>query len=252
MAFKKQNLLYGIHPVSEALKSGRTIDKAMVKQGNNSPQVNELIAALRKANVTVQFVPPEKLNRITSKNHQGLVAFLSEIDYTDLSQLVPFLYEQGKIPFLLFLDGITDVRNFGGIARTAECAGVDGIIIPSTGSVSVTADALKTSAGALNKIPVCREKNISRSLIYLKESGIQLVGTTEKASDYFYNADYTIPTALILGAEDTGLSPQVLKQADKLVKIPLLGSIQSLNVGIAASLIMYEVVRQRNKEFLTR
>ncbi len=247
---EKQYLVYGIHPVEEALRSGRTIDKVFVRQGSGSSQTGSLVHTIRNLSIPVQFVPVEKLNRITSKNHQGIIAYLSPIEFTDLTMLLPTLFEQGKTPFLIALDGITDVRNFGGIARTVECAGADAVLIPVKGSVTVNPDAIHASAGALNRIAVCREKNLLNSLIYLKESGLQIIGASEKASGYFYRPDYTLPTVLVFGAEDAGISQAVLERVDHLVKIPLMGSIQSLNVGIAASVMMYEVLRQRNPGFL--
>lgn len=193
----------------------------------------------------MQVVPDERLNRITRKNHQGVIAMMSAIEYARLDTLLPSLFDDGVLPFILVLDGITDVRNFGAIARTAECCAVNAIVIPAHGSVSVGADAVKTSAGALNHIPVCREESITKAVKYLQESGCQIVASTEKSSQNYTTGDYTTPLALVMGAEGTGISAEVLRIADTRAAIPMFGNIGSLNVGVAAGVMMYEVVRQR-------
>lgn len=241
----KTSLIFGIHPVNEAIRSGKSIDKVLLKQGFRNETVPGLFPALRELNIPFQYVPVEKLNRMTGGNHQGIIALVSELEYTELEKLIPMLFEQGKLPALVLLDSITDVRNMGAIARSAECAGIDAMIVPSKGSAQINADAIKTSAGALNNIPVCRVNSLADSAKYLRESGFQLVAATEKASDFIYAADFTKPLALILGAEDTGIDPKLLKMADVLVKIPMYGSIQSLNVSSAASVLFFEIVRQR-------
>ena len=185
------------------------------------------------------------MNRITKKNHQGVIAILSPISYYSLEQIVPQLYEEGSLPFIILLDGITDTRNFGAIARTAECAGVDTIVIPERNSVSVNGDAVKTSAGALLHLPVCREQNIVSAVKFLKDNGYMIVGASEKGEMQYVEPDYTLPVAIVMGAEDKGISPEVLRLCDKLVAIPLVGNIGSLNVSVAAGVMMYEVVRQR-------
>ena len=242
---RKKDLIFGIHPVSEAVRSGKTIDKVLVRKGFTNPLINELLRHFRSSETAVQFVPEEKLFRLAGKNHQGIVALISEIEYFNIEEIVPFVFENGKSPAIIVLDGITDVRNFGAIARTAECAGVDAILIPAKGSASINADAIKTSSGALHQIPVCRTSNLMNSLKFLQSSGLQLVGASEKAKDAYFNIDFTIPFAVIMGAEDKGISPQILRIVNSLVKIPMFGMIQSLNVSIAASLIIYEAVRQR-------
>ena len=190
-------------------------------------------------------MPVEKINRITRKNHQGVVACLSAVTYYNVEEVVPVLYEEGINPFLIVLDGITDVRNFGAIARTCDCAGVNAIVIPERNSVSVNADAIKTSAGALNYVPVCREKNLVNVVKFLKTSGYKVVGASEKSSVNYTKVDYTGPVALILGAEDKGISNDLLKLCDDFVSIPEFGNINSLNVSVAGGVMMYEVVRQR-------
>jgi len=242
----KQSLIFGIHPVHEALQAGKPVDKIMLKQGFRSETIPGLFPLLREQGIPFQYVPAEKLNRLTGGNHQGIIAMISELEYTELEKLVPFLFDQGKLPVLVLLDSITDVRNLGALARSAECAGIDALIVPAKGSAQINADAIKTSAGALNKIPVCRVNTLIEAFKYLRESGFQLIAATEKAEEIIYHADFTQPSAIILGAEDTGIDPKLLKMADILVKIPMFGSIQSLNVSVAASVIFFEVVRQRN------
>ena len=196
-------------------------------------------------NIFIQRVPIEKINRITRKNHQGVIAFISPVSYLRLENIVPTLYEEGKIPFIVLLDGLTDVRNFGAIARTCECAGVDAIVIPERGSVSVTPDAVKTSAGALLHLPVCRERSIPEALHYLQGCGVKIVAASEKASELYTAPDYTVPVAVVMGAEDVGLSPQTLRYCETRVALPQRGQIGSLNVSVAAGVMIYEVVRQR-------
>ena len=205
----------------------------------------ELWKLVRLKRINYKHVPLEKINRLTRKNHQGVFAFISPIDFHNIEDVVPALYEQGKNPLILVLDRITDVRNFGAIARTAECAGVDAIIIPEQNAAAINADAIKTSAGALHKITVCRTWNLKLAIQFMKESGIQLVGCTEKTQDMMYKPDYTPPTAIILGSEEDGVSPEFLKMCDARAKIPLAGEIASLNVSVATGVILYEAIRQR-------
>ncbi len=242
---EKNEMIFGIRAVIEAVEAGKEIDKVLVKKELQSDLSKELFAALKGTNTLVQRVPVEKLNRITRKNHQGVIAFISAVTYQSLEDLIPFLYEEGKTPLLMVLDGITDVRNFGAIARTCECAGVDAIVIPQRGSVSVNADAIKTSAGALHTLPVCRESNLHDVLRFLKNSGVRLVAATEKAVHNYTEFSYTEPTAIIMGAEDAGVSADSLKMCDDMVKIPQFGTIGSLNVSVAAGIMIYEAVRQR-------
>jgi 23S rRNA (guanosine2251-2'-O)-methyltransferase len=201
--------------------------------------------ALAAHNVPFQAVPTEKLNRVTRKNHQGVISYISPISYHSIEDVLPSLYEAGKTPLLLILDRVTDVRNFGAIARTAECAGVDAIIIPSRGGALISADAVKTSTGALHKIPVCREDNLKTTIEFLTNSGVQIVGCTEKTDDLLYSVDLTLPTAIIMGSEENGISPEYLKRCDARAKIPMAGTIGSLNVSVSAGILLYEVIRQR-------
>lgn len=240
------DMIFGVRAVIEALEAGKEIDKILVKRDIQSELSKELFAALKGSTIPVQRVPVERLNRITKKNHQGVVAFISPVTYQLTEQVVPFLFEQGKNPFFIMLDGVTDVRNFGAIARTCECAGVDAIIIPNRDSVSVNADAVKTSAGALHKLPVCREVNLTTTLKYLKKSGFRIIAATEKGDYDYTQADYSGPLCIIMGAEDKGVSYDNLALCDEWVKIPMKGTIESLNVSVAAGILVYEAIKQRD------
>lgn len=241
----KSDYIFGIRAVIEAIDAGKEIDKVLVRKGLQSELSRELLGKLKAMGVPTQWVPQEKLNRITMKNHQGVIALLSPVTYHSLDEVVMSVFENGGLPLLLLLDGITDTRNFGAIARTAECAGFNAIIIPEKGSVSVTADAVKTSAGALLSLPVCRVKSMRSAVEYLKQSGVMVTGASEKATEGYTECDFTEPTAIVMGSEDTGISNEVLGLCDHLASIPILGSIGSLNVSVAAGIMMYEAVRQR-------
>ncbi|MEA5129033.1 MAG: 23S rRNA (guanosine(2251)-2'-O)-methyltransferase RlmB [Proteiniphilum sp.] len=242
---KEKEMIFGIRAVIEAVEAGKDIDKVLVKRELSGELFLELQEQLRRYEIPMQKVPVERIDRITRKNHQGVIAFTSAVTYQKLENIVPLLYEEGKIPFILVLDGLTDVRNFGAIARTCEVAGVDAIVIPEKGSVSVNADAIKTSVGALHSIPVCREKNLKEAIVFLKNSGIKVVAATEKAASFYTETDLSVPIAIVLGSEDTGVAPEHLRVCDELVRIPQSGTIQSLNVSVAAGVLIYEVVRQR-------
>ena len=239
-------MIFGIRAVIEALNAGREIDRILLKRDFQGELSKELFIALKDHNVPVQRVPVEKLDRLTRKNHQGVIAFVSPIRYESLADIVPFLYEEGKDPFIVLLDGITDVRNFGAIARTCECAGVHALVIPQKGSVSVNADAVKTSAGALMVLPVCKERSINEAIRFLKDSGFKIVAATEKGNENYTTPGYNGPIALVMGSEDMGVSPENLRICDHLVCIPRLGTIGSLNVSVAAGIMIYEVVRSRS------
>ncbi len=240
-----KNFIFGIRAVIEAIKAGKQIDKLMVKSGLKGEPFFELMKLVKDLQIPFQYVPNERINRVTMKNHQGVLAFISPIEFQNIENILPSIFEAGKTPLIVILDKVTDVRNFGAITRTAECANVDAIIIPEKGSAQISGDAVKTSAGALLKIPVCRIKNLSETIKYLQQSGIQLVAATEKASDFYYKVDFSIPTAILLGAEDKGVDMEYLRVADQMVKIPILGEIESLNVSVAASILIYEAVKQR-------
>jgi 23S rRNA (guanosine2251-2'-O)-methyltransferase len=241
---EKDKMVYGVRPVIEALQAGKEIEKVLVVTGLKSELFPEMRKLLNEKDIPLQYVPLEKLNRVTRQNHQGVIAFVSPIVYEDYEQIIPALFDIGRNPLVLILDRITDVRNFGAIARTAECAGVDAIIVPSRGSALMGADAVKTSAGALFKIPVCRSVNLKDTIDYVKACGLQVVAATEKATDYHFQIDLTLPTAIMLGSEEDGVSPEYLKRCDQRVRIPMVGEIESLNVSVAAGIILFEAVKQ--------
>jgi len=242
---EEQNLIFGTRSVIEAVEAGKDIEKILVQKGLSNELFHQLRKALQGTTVPFQFVPPEKLKRLTDKNHQGVIAYLTEITYYDAVELLTAVFEKGKIPLILILDRITDVRNFGAIARTAECAGVDFIIIPTRGSAQINGDAIKTSAGALHKIKVCREDNLKTTIDYLKESGLQIISCHEKTNNYFYDVNFKEPTAIIMGSEENGISGEYLKRSLMQVKIPMVGNTASLNVGVATGIILFEAVKQR-------
>ncbi|KYG79188.1 RNA methyltransferase [Roseivirga seohaensis] len=241
----KDDFIYGSRTIIEAINAGKEIDKLLLQKDVKNELTTELLIAARDFNIPVQKVPIEKLNRITRKNHQGAVAFVSSVVYASLDNIISEAYSKGEVPLLIVLDRITDVRNFGAIARTAECVGAHGIVIPSRGSAQVGSDAMKTSAGALNFIPVCRADNLKTTLREIRDNGITVLACTEKASDLVYQHDLTVPIALLMGSEEDGISPEYLKLADQLCKLPIKGNIESLNVSVATSVVLYEVVRQR-------
>ena len=242
---KENEMVFGIRAVIEAIQADKEIDKILVKRELQGDLSRELFEVLKGRDIPVQRVPAERLDRLTRKNHQGVIAFIPAITYERLDNIIPFVYEQGKNPFIVLLDGVTDVRNFGAIARTCECAAVDAVIIPARNSVSVNADAMKTSAGALHTLPVCREHSLKETLQFLKNSGFHIVAATEKGDYDYTKADYTGPMCIIMGAEDKGVSYDNLALCDEWVKIPMLGTIESLNVSVAAGILIYEAVKQR-------
>lgn len=241
----EKEMIFGTRAVIEAIEAGKEIEKILIRRDMTNELSRQLFTALEGRVVPVQKVPVDKLNLLTSKNHQGVIAFISPVQFQRLEDIIPFLYEEGKVPFVVVLDGVTDVRNFGAIARTCECAGVDAIVIPAKGSAAINADAIKTSAGALLNIAVCREDNLWEALRFLSNSGLNLVAATEKANENYTEITYNEPTALVMGSEEEGIAPEHLKLCHKQVQIPILGKIQSLNVSVAAGVMIYEVVRQR-------
>ena len=242
---KNKDAAYGIRPIIEVIKSGKTIDKLFIQKGLHNESFAMLWKLVRKNRINYKHVPAEKINRLTKKNHQGVFAFISPIDFYNIEDVIPNLYEEGKSPLILILDRITDVRNFGAIARTAECSNVDCIIVPEQNSAAINSDAMKTSSGALNNIKICRTWNLKMTLQMLKDSGIQIVSCTEKTNNKIYSVNYQIPTAIILGSEENGIYSEFLNFSDEKVKIPILGNIESLNVSVACGVILYEIVRQR-------
>ncbi len=241
-----KGLLIGTRPIIEAIEAGKQIEKILVQRGLRSATFQELKPLLKQHEIPFQNVPIEKLNRITRKNHQGVIAFVSPVTFQSLDEIITRTFEKGETPFILILDRVTDVRNFGAICRTAECTGVHAVVVPTRGSAPVNFDALKTSAGALNHIPVCRENNLKDTLDYLKNYGLKVVGCTEKTEQLSYSADLTGPIAVIMGSEENGISGEYLKMCDFSVKLPMRGKIGSLNVSVATGALLYEVIRQQD------
>ncbi len=239
-------MIYGLRPVMEALEAGKEIERIFLGRTARGPLMMELRKALKERGIVWQEVPTEKLNKFTRSNHQDVVCFISPVIYHSLAGLIPALYEKGLVPLILVLDRITDVRNFGAIARTAECAGVHAIVIPAKNAAQVSADAIRTSAGALNTLPVCRENNLKSAIRFLQESGLKAVAATEKASGFHHEAELSVPLAIIMGSEEDGISDELIKVSDVLVRIPMHGKVSSLNVSVAAGVMIYEALRQRS------
>ncbi len=243
---KETDCIFGLRAVIEAVKAGKHLDRLLIRQGLQGALYHELMTEVKKHNIAYQIVPVERIELVTRKNHQGVLAWLSLIEYQHIENLLPMVYEKGEDPFILALDGVSDVRNFGAIVRTAECLGAHAIIIPEKGSARITADAVKTSAGALHSFPVCREKSIVRAIEYLKESGLKVVCAVEKSGTTASKTQLTGPAVLILGSEDKGISRELMALSDNQVCIPMTGIINSLNVSVAAGILLYEIVRQRS------
>lgn len=244
---EKDEFIFGTRAIIEAINHGRNIEKVLIKKGLRNELFLELQQAINDNQVPFQYVPIEKINRITRKNHQGVLALISPIEYAQIETLLPGIFETGRDPLLLVLDQITDVRNFGAITRSAECAGVHAIIIAEKGMARIGADAVKTSAGALHHIPVCKSKDLKRTIQFLRESGIQVVAATEKATIDYTKADFNVPLAIVMGSEERGISQSILNISDVKLKIPVMGKIESLNVSVSAALMIYEAIRQRNQ-----
>ncbi len=242
---KESQLLYGIRPVIEALRNDIDIEKVFIQSSLRGGLLEELKDALRGKNIIIQYVPVEKLDRLTRNNHQGVVALMPMIKYFEFEKVVTDLLELGEKIFVFMLDRVTDVRNLGAISRSAECSGVNAIVIPQHGSAQINEDAIKTSAGALLTVPICREANLKTTINIAKELGIKVYASTEKGAELYTDIDLTESVMIVMGAEDTGVSPEIIKVCDGNIKIPMKGSIESLNVSVAAGVLMYEVVKQR-------
>lgn len=242
---ENNEFIFGIRAVIEAIKAGRDVESIYIQRGLTGAVIIELKAILKDTDIPLHHVPVDKLNRMTQKNHQGVIAVISAITFQKIEDIIPLIYEKGETPLVLILDGVTDVRNMGAIARTAACAGVHAIVVPAKNSAQINADAIKTSAGALFSIPVCRHQSLHRTALFLQECGLQIVACTEKTSELIYAPDYTLPTAIVMGAEDEGISNEIMRMANHLAKIPMAGSISSLNVSVSAGVILYEAIRQR-------
>jgi 23S rRNA (guanosine2251-2'-O)-methyltransferase len=243
---KESDCIFGLRAVIEAVRAGKQIDRLLVKQGLQGALYHELMIEVRKHNIPYQIVPLERIELVTRKNHQGVLAWLSLIEFQPISNLLPMIFEKGEDPLIIALDGISDVRNFGAIVRSADCLGAHAVLIPEKGSARITGDAIKTSAGALHSFPVCREKSIVRSIEFLKESGLKVITADEKSGKEVYRLQLKGPLVLIMGSEDKGISRDLLSIADHQVRIPMTGNISSLNVSVAAGIILYEIARQRS------
>ncbi|MDD4555670.1 MAG: 23S rRNA (guanosine(2251)-2'-O)-methyltransferase RlmB [Bacteroidales bacterium] len=244
---KKETYIYGLRPVIEAIKSGKEFEKVMLQKNLKGEIFRELFALIKETEIPFQFVPVEKLNHLSRQNHQGVIGFVSEITYQKAEDLVPAVFERGQTPLFLILDRITDVRNFGSIVRTAECAGAHGVIIPAKGSASINSDAIKTSAGALYKLPVVRSNNLKDTIRFFRESGLKIIAATEKSDLNYSKTDLTGPFVLIMGSEGEGIAEEYLRMTDVTVQIPLFGEIESLNVSVATGVILFEAMRQREQ-----
>ena len=237
--------IYGIRTVIEAIKANRPVDKVFIQKGLQGSLHTELEDIIKKENVSASYVPVQKLNRLCDKNHQGVVAQMSPVEFQPFEELVLNSLKKESAPLFLLLDQISDVRNFGAIIRTAECAGVNGIVIQNKGAARVNADTVKTSAGAIFKVPISKVAHLKDAVYYLQASGIQVIGATEKTNQSLYDLDLSIPVALVMGSEDTGISPSLLKIMDHKAKLPMMGTIESLNVSVACGIVLYEILRQR-------
>jgi len=244
-AMEKEHQIFGIRAIIEAIQSGKAVDKVFIQKEISSELMKDLMKVMKRGNVNFSYVPVEKLNRLTPNNHQGAVATISPIAFHELEDLVTAVTESGKMPLFLILDQISDARNFGAIIRTAECTGVDGIIVQKAGSAPVNGDTVKTSAGAVFNIPICKVEHIKDAIFFLQGSGIKTVAATEKTEHAIYDIALNEPVAIIMGSEDRGINPSVLKIVDEKAKLPMFGTIGSLNVSVACGAFLYETVRQR-------
>lgn len=243
---KKDQLIYGIHPVLEALETGKSMEKVMIQKGLNPDTLHKILPKLKETGTPFQFVPKIKLDKTTGKNHQGIIAMMSPIEFQDLEWLIPSIYESGETPLLLILDRITDVRNFGAICRSAECAGVHAIVIPTKGAAQMNEDAIKTSTGALLRIPICRADSLGSTIDFLNESGFKTIACHEKGKDVYYDCNLSTPVAIIMGSEEDGISKNAREASSHSVRIPMFGETQSLNVSVATSILLFEGLRQRS------
>jgi 23S rRNA (guanosine2251-2'-O)-methyltransferase len=243
---KETDCIFGLRPVIEAIKAGKQIDRLLIRQGLQGALYHELMTEVKNHGISYQIVPVERIELVTRKNHQGVLAWLALIEFQHVGNILPSIFEKGEDPLIIALDGVSDVRNFGAIVRSAECLGAHAIIIPEKGSARITSDSIKTSAGALHTFPVCREKSIVRAVEYLKGSGLKVVCTDEKSGKNASETDLGGPSVLIMGSEDKGISRELLALADRIVRIPMTGNIGSLNVSVASGILLYEIMRQRS------
>jgi 23S rRNA (guanosine2251-2'-O)-methyltransferase len=243
---KETDCIFGLRPVMEAIKAGKQIDRLLIKQGLQGALYHELMTEVKNHGISYQIVPVERIELVTRKNHQGVLAWLALIEFQHIDNILPSVFEKGEDPLIIALDGVSDVRNFGAIVRSAECLGAHAVIIPEKGSARITADAIKTSAGALHTFPVCREKSIVRAIEFLKESGLKVICSDEKSGKNVPEVNLKGPCVLIMGSEDKGISKELLALSDTIVRIPMSGNIGSLNVSVASGIILYEIIRQRS------
>lgn len=244
---KESDCIYGLRPVIEAIRAGKQIDRLLIRQGLQGALYHELMTEVRNHKIIFQIVPLERIELVTRKNHQGVLAWISLIEFQSVENLLPMIFDKGEDPLIIALDGVSDVRNFGAIVRSAECLGAHAVVIPARGSARITADAVKTSAGALHSLPVCRETSIVRAVQFLKESGLKVITAAEKSGDIVSEADLSGPAVVIMGSEDKGISRELTAMADRQVRIPMKGGISSLNVSVAAGIFLYEIARQRSQ-----
>ncbi|RZJ34959.1 MAG: 23S rRNA (guanosine(2251)-2'-O)-methyltransferase RlmB [Flavobacterium sp.] len=242
---EKEHQIFGIRAIIEAIQSGKEVDKVFIQKEASGELMKDLMKVMKRNEVNFAYVPVEKLDRMTHGNHQGAIATISPVAFHDLEKLVSDVLESDKIPLFLILDQLSDARNFGAIIRTAECTGVSAIIIQKQGSAPVNGDTVKTSAGAVFNVPICKVSHIKDAIFYLQGSGIKTVAATEKTEDSIYDIDLNQPLAIIMGSEDRGINPSVLKITDEKAKLPMFGTIGSLNVSVACGAFLYETVRQR-------
>lgn len=240
------NLIYGHHPVVEAIEAGKAVEKVFFQQGLRGELEKEIRQLTKAHDIPLQVVPKEKLNKLTRGNHQGVAAWLALVEFQSLEAVLPFVFEKGELPLLLLLDGVTDVRNFGAICRSALCAGVHAVVIPQSGAAPANEDAMKASAGALARIPLCRVRSLYSTVEWLQQSGVQVLATDmNDRAEPIFKMDFTLPTAILLGSEDKGVHPKLLKMADQVIRIPQATDFDSLNVSVAAGIALYEAMRQR-------
>ncbi len=240
------NYIYGHHPVTEAIRAGKPVEKVFFQQGERGEVEKEIRHLTKEYGIPLQVVPREKLNKMVKGQHQGVVAYLSLVEYVSLEDVVPFVFEQGEVPLLVLLDGVTDVRNFGAIARSAECAGAHAVVVPQSGSALANEEAMKASAGALARVRLCRVRSLFSAVEWLQQSGIQVVATAlGDRTVPVYQADFTLPTAILMGSEGEGVHPKLQKMSDAVVRIPQATDFDSFNVSVAAGIVLYEAMRQR-------
>jgi len=243
----KDKLIYGRHPIMDAIENGASIDKIMLSQTLKGDYEKELRNICKERNIPLHIVPKDRIASVTQKNHQGVLGFLSFLEYQLIEDVFPLIYEKGEVPLIMVLDSITDVRNMGAIARSAEAMGVHALIIPFKKTAQINAEAMKTSAGALTKIPVCRTASLGNAIDYLLMNGLQVVAAELRGKDTLEELDLTLPTAIVMGSEDEGVRPHILRKATSWFKIPMMGTTDSFNVSVAAGIVLYETIRQRLK-----